>query len=655
MIRSRCIRVMTGFIVIAMPLSVLASSSKTQQWAKTLQSDASLFEKVRACQQLGEFGTEEAIGTLAVLLDHEQLSTYARAGLERIEGPASSAALRAALDRVTGVQRIGVIHSLAVLRDEKAVPALSTLMDSSDPSLAQAALLALGRIANARAIVLVRGALTDGPESLRPHAATACLLAAEQQLDQGKRKQAQSLYDTVRRASVPESYRIGATRGAILSRQEDQVSFLIQQLRSYTPALCDVALLTIRDIPSDTLATALTAELNSASPDLQVKLLAALKDCHNNGSLRVIRAKTVSDHAGIRLTAVRVLADIGGAGNAPTFLQVIAQNQGADELAIAITALEQMTGPEVNTLIVQALKGTRTAHARIPLIHLLDTRNVTDAAGELLHLAERSDPALRVAALQALRSLADDSELPRLIALTKACPRGKVRDAAVLAVSGACENSDSVEAAGALVLKALQTAEVAAERDPWIRVLSILGYADALPVIVGQLKKMDPTGAQATLTHLSRWPNPSPIDLLFERVENGSDSGLRGAALKAILRLTIAAVNQNQATDEQLVAWFQRASQSVRSVSAKRSLLSGLGRVKHIDSVHLAATYLDDPEVKLEAAYAIVNAARPLVKGPECRAVAAVLKKMSGIKDQRLVKQIRDLERDIQATLDKKK
>ena len=640
---------------MALPPVALGDSPNTRQWIETLQSDATVFAKARACQQLGEFGTEKAVPALAALLDHEQLAVYARTGLERIDGPASLAALRAALEHTQGKRRVGVIHSLAALHDEKAVPALSALTRDSDPALVQAALLALGRIANEKALSLVRQALVRGPEAVRPDAAAACLLAAEQQMIQGKTGEAKSLYDIVRLAPVPESYRIGATRGAILSRQEDRVDFLMQQLRSDEPALRDVALLTIRDIPSDALATALNAEMNTAPHGLQVKLITALKDCHNRESLRLIRHKTVSNDPGIRLTAVRVLADIGGAGNAAIFLQVITQNRRLEEVEIAITALEQTTGAEVNKMITQTLQETRKADAQILLVHLLDKRHVTDATGELLQLAGRSDPEVRVAALQALRSLAVLDELPRLIAITKANQGGKVRDAAVLAVAGACENSGAIEEAGALVLKELRTTELAAERESWIRVLTALGYTDALPVITGLLQDTDPSFVQATLAHLSRWPNPLPIDTLFRVVETDTRPGLRGAALKAILRLVIAAANQNQAAQDKLVTWFKHASQSVQSVSEKRSLLSGLGRVPHIDSVRLAATYLDDPEVKLEAAYAIVNAARPLAKGQEGQAVAAVLKKMSDIGDQRLVKQIRDLQRDIQASLNKSK
>jgi hypothetical protein len=117
-----------------------------------------------------------------------------------------------------------------------------------------------------------------------------------------------------------------------------------------------------------------------------------------------------------------------------------------------------------------------------------------------------------------------------------------------------------------------------------------------------------------------------------------------------VLQLATTAADRSTATDEELIVWFRRAGKAVRSVQEKRLLISGLGRVKHIESVRLSASYLGDADVKTEAVYAIVNAAEPLVKGPDYKAVEAVLKRISGVQDQRLLKRIANLERDIKST-----
>jgi HEAT repeat protein len=302
-------------------------------------------------------------------------------------------------------------------------------------------------------------------------------------------------------------------------------------------------------------------------------------------------------------------------------------------------------------MILKALRSSDESQVRVQLIRLLSRRNVTGAADELLRQAAgSSDRNVSIAAFQALRVLAGFDELPSLIALTKECRDGSVRDAAVSAVYGACKNDQSVGQSGALVLKELKRSTVAEEKESWIRVLALLGYAEALPAITAVLQDPNQKVVQSTISNLGRWPDPAPIDALFGVVEGDYPSNLRRQGLMASLQLATAAADRETASDEELIVWFRRAKRAVRSVQEKRLLISGLGRVKHIESVRLSASYLGDPDVKTEAAYAIVNAAEPLAKGPDYKTVQTVLKRITGVRDQRLLDRIANLQRDIEAT-----
>jgi len=655
MTQSMFIRLTAGFMLLAIPLVSVATPSRTQEWIQVLESDASVFEKARACQQLGEFGTREAVPALASLLDHDILSAYARAGLERIPGPEASAALRNALDRLQGKRLVGVINSLAALRDEKTVPALHSLTRNADPEVVKAALLALGRIANDEAVTVVRQALVDGPEENRAQAAAACLLAAQGQLNQGNAESAKALYDIILQAEVPVSYRIGATRGAILARTSDRIAFLMQQLRSNDRALRNVALLTIREIPSDSLATALNAELGTAPRNMKIQLIMALQDCHNIQSLQVLKTKMESNDPEIRVAALRVIKEIGGPDDAPTLIKVLSNHRSVEEVSLAVSSLEQMEGAHVDDLLLQALSSSTESESCIELIQLLGKRAVTGAIDALLQQAAGLDARVNIAAYHALKSMAGLNELPKLIALTKACSVDSTRNAAVSAVYNACKNTEHQDRAGALVLKELQTATSATEKQCWIRILAMLGYNEALPDICATLGDANQDLVQSTISQLGRWPDPAPIAALFKVVEGNASSNLRRRALTAALQLTTSAADQKQATNQELVAWFRRAGQAAQSVSEKRLLISGLGRVQHIQSVQLLSSYLADANVKIEAAYAIVNAAQPLAKGPQSRAVASVLERISGIEDKRLLEQIEKLKRDIKTTTDRVK
>jgi hypothetical protein len=205
-------------------------SERAKKLVEVLQSNADFYSKARACQQAGEFGTAEAVPALAALLGDEKLSAYARSGLENIPDPAAAAALRAALGTLTGELRAGVINSLGVLRDALAEDALRKLAADPAQGAAKEALLALGRIATAGSVEALRAALRAGAPALRADAASGCLLAAERQLELGRADVAKALYDDVRAADVPATYRVGATRGAIRSRQREETTLCFQPL-----------------------------------------------------------------------------------------------------------------------------------------------------------------------------------------------------------------------------------------------------------------------------------------------------------------------------------------------------------------------------------------------------------------------------------------
>ena len=92
---------------------------------KVLRSDADVQAKSAACQQLAREATKDAVPVLAELLADEKLSHMARYAMERHRDPSVDQALREALDKVQGRPRLGVIGSLGVRRDAKAVEPLA--------------------------------------------------------------------------------------------------------------------------------------------------------------------------------------------------------------------------------------------------------------------------------------------------------------------------------------------------------------------------------------------------------------------------------------------------------------------------------------------------------------------------------------------------
>jgi len=102
--------------------------------------DAAGDAKQWVCRMLRQIGTEESVPALAELLTNKDLSHMARYALERMPYPAVDEAFRAALGKTSGNVKVGLIGSIGVRGDRKAVAELAKLAaESNDAAVRDAA------------------------------------------------------------------------------------------------------------------------------------------------------------------------------------------------------------------------------------------------------------------------------------------------------------------------------------------------------------------------------------------------------------------------------------------------------------------------------------------------------------------------------------
>jgi hypothetical protein len=172
---------------------------------------ATVFQKAIACKKLSIVGGKEAVAPMAALLSHPQLACYARFGMEPNPDPSVDDAFRAALPKLTGRLQIGVINSIGVRKDAKALDALRKLIDHSDPEVAQAAAASVGMIGGLQASRVLQAALGRPNAPLSAVVARATLLCAEG-LMETNRARGLELYRELTAPAMPKPVRLAALR-----------------------------------------------------------------------------------------------------------------------------------------------------------------------------------------------------------------------------------------------------------------------------------------------------------------------------------------------------------------------------------------------------------------------------------------------------------
>lgn len=175
-----------------------------KELAKVLESDVSLACKQFICRQLWIIGTDISAPALEkTLLDPDtHVAEAACYAVSRRPGAATGRALRNALDKIGGAARIAVINLLGDRRDAASAARLAELAAGPDDPTAEAAIVALGKIASRDAVqALTR--LHTGQGKRQGWAAHALLESAQRLAADGKAREASTIREQLGESDIP--------------------------------------------------------------------------------------------------------------------------------------------------------------------------------------------------------------------------------------------------------------------------------------------------------------------------------------------------------------------------------------------------------------------------------------------------------------------
>jgi HEAT repeat protein len=400
-------------------------------------------QKNDACIELGRVGTQAAVAPLAALLADDKLAHMARYALETIPHPSVDEALRAALGRLQGRLLTGVIQSVGVRRDAQAVPALAKHLGATDPEVAAAAAVALGRIGTPAAREPLVGALGRVPA-----AAEGLLACAEAAVP----TDACALYDRLRASQVPSHVKMAAVRGAILSRgAEAGLPLLLEQLRSDDPAMFSVALRVGQELVGTGVTQAFATELPRLPAVKQVGVVALLGERGDGAAAPALIALVERGEPVARVAAIAALERLGCAAALPVFARLAVSKEDEQVVKAAQAALVSFSGQEADAMIVSLLDKPDNA-LRLLGIDLAGRRRIVSAVPRLLDLAASQDAQLAAASLKVLGELAGEGELNALLTIL---PKTPVLEAAERAVSAVCQRLSVLRPGAVAVIKAV--------------------------------------------------------------------------------------------------------------------------------------------------------------------------------------------------------
>ena len=601
-----------------------------ERLAKILATHVPAGAKDLACRQLAIIGRGTEVPAIAPLLTDEKLSHMARYALERIPGPEADEALLAALPKVHGMLRVGVIHSLGNRRVERAVGPLTGLLGDGDTAVATAAARALGQIGPPAADSLAKS-LGTAPPAVRPAVAEGMLLAAESLVQAGRRDEAASLFDKVAAADVPLAARVAATRGQILARDSVGIPRLVQLLHNPELAFFELALVLTREMAGAHVTAAVAAELAKLPPEKQELLLGALADRGDRAAAAAVLTLAQQGPPAVRPAAWRALARLGDASLVPLLVRTAAEAEPPIAQAAAST-LATLPGNDVDAAIV-ALLGPGEPKTRRVAIEAAGQRRIAAAAPSLLSAVADRDANIRAAALRAVGETAGLAQLPALLdGLLKAAPPdvGAV-EGAIAAVCARLSDRDAASQA----IAARFSAASGASKEALLRLLGRVGGATALAAVRKATSDPDPSVRDAAVRILSDWPELAAAGHLLALAQSAEDKKHKILALRGYLRLA----GLPGVTPEQKLAMATEGLAMAERDDERKLALGVLAAAPSPRALALVTPLVERPALKEEACTAAVAIAAKIVNAHPAAAAEAMRKVLSATANPELKNQ----------------
>jgi len=593
--------------------------AKVKQLVTVLQSSASQKEKADACRELGRVGGKEAVAPLAALLKDDKLSHMARYGLEPIASPQVDAAFRQALSTLKGQPLVGVINSVGVRQDTKAIKLLANLVLSEDPEVAQGSARALGAIGTAKAAKALEAALPKATAANKLSVYEGLLRCAEKLNAAGSRRAALAIYDPLRESQGPHQVRSAGLRGSVLLRGTEGIPILLQAIRGNDFSQFDAALRTAKEMPCDQVTLALAGELPRLTPDKQQVVIQILADRGDVIALPAVTAAACAGDKTVRLAAIRALARFGNPAPSPELRQAM-RDPDKDIARAAQESFAALPGREINEAVLAMISSGDSAQ-RLTGMELATRRRMGSALPILYKISADTDTRVRTTAFRTIGELSGPGDVPAVLQLLIQAKAPEDVEAAEQALGVVVSKSKNRDATVQQLAGAFEAAQVA-QKSALLRVLTSLGGPKALALVRSAVKNQNDEVRSAAVRALSNWSSVDAAPDLLEIAKTAQNPSDKMVSLRGYLGM---AAQGDQQSEAQRLTLCRQAAELVQKPEEKKMLLAALGSLSSLEAVQMILPYVGDDAVKEEAANAVVGISEKLLKKQDAKTTEVLI------------------------------
>ncbi|MBN2327982.1 MAG: DUF1080 domain-containing protein [Candidatus Omnitrophica bacterium] len=369
-------------------------------------------------EQIQYIGNTEAIAPLSRYLTDAELCEPAAHALFCIKTPESSAALLFALQKSDDALKPAIIKTLGDLQSRAAALALIPYTESADLNTRLMAYYAIANIGDPSAANPLKRALTKTSGYEQKQAISAYLRFANRLAEAQAEELALTIYRTVLNTyTTAEDVNIqsAALTGLVAIEGEDALEDLLAAVDSPYKAYRNVALKLAQQIPGQKATWKWIDKSKSAAPEVRSEILAFLGERGDPIALPTLLEALNDSNSAVQMTAITASFHLGGLESVPFYTDLLRTEDESLINAVKGTLL-QVPGSYLLTTVSYVLP-TVPAPAKIALLDIIAQRKADLFFYDVLSFTEDENPAVRMAAIKALRDVTLFENVPDLITL----------------------------------------------------------------------------------------------------------------------------------------------------------------------------------------------------------------------------------------------
>lgn len=571
--------------------------------------DSASNEEVKAflIRQIQLVGRDESVEPLAEYLEDERLCDPASQALVAVGTKYAENELLQAVTSVKEPLRVAVIKGLGELRSNKAVKKIKKYATVENTGLRRISLWALANIGHPSAEKILADAAATSQGYERAKATSYYLLYAQRLAETGKadgcvricRELIQS------RVGMGEDHVASAALRLLVSLLGKRAfGYVLAAMDSGSKKFIGAALECSEAIPGETATMAWTEKMAVVPPEIQAAIIHMLGKRGDRAALPILLGKVHAEEPSIRREAILASARLGRNEVLPALMEVLEAGE-KNNVGVIRQAMLSYTDKGILPKVAEAVP-RMPSPGRIVLIEVLAARKAKEHRDIVFDQTAEEDTLVRLAAMEALDDLAEARDLPRLLdLLSRSHDEPEILAIQEAIVASTRQVPDEETRADQVLDRYYRTSNI--EKRALMATLPKIGGLKPLKAVVAETNHEDADLRSAAIRALAEWPDFEAAEPLLQLSTAAKEAGNRSIALKGYVRL----VDESEKALSEKFEFLATALGAAKSPEEKKIVLSGFTSARTHESLSLVAAFLDDVDLKQDAAEVCMTIACP--------------------------------------------